>query len=42
MKLVLLLLCSLVLIHSHIYSSVPTITYNYDGRPLIYHLYLSL
>ena len=42
MKLVLLFLCTLVLIHSHIYSSTSKVTYNYDGKPLIYHLYLSL
>lgn len=42
MKLVLLFLCALVIANSHIYSSTPKVTYNYDGKPLIYHLYISL
>ena len=39
---VVLLVLLLWLAHSHIYSSPPTITYNYDGYPSYYSLYLSL
>jgi hypothetical protein len=42
MRLLLLFVCTLALVHAHIYSSVPKVTYNYDGKPLVYHLYLSL
>jgi len=41
MKVVLLVLL-LSMAHSHIYSSPPTITYNYDGHPYYYSLYMSL
>lgn len=42
MRILLLFVCLLAITHSHIYSSTPKVTYNYDGRPLIYHLYMSL
>lgn len=38
--LILLLLC--LAAHAHIYSSPPKVTYNYNGYPLYFSLYLSL
>lgn len=41
-KLPLLLLSLLVLTSCHIYSSTPKVTYNYNGYPLYFSLYMSL
>ena len=37
-----LLLLLVVLAQTHIYSSDSKVTYDFDGNPKIYHLYLSL
>lgn len=42
MKIFFLLLCCILLVNSHIYSSTPGVTYDINGNPLIYHLYVSL
>jgi hypothetical protein len=42
MKEFLLLLLLVLLAHGHIYSSTPKVTYNYNGRPLYFSLYMSL
>lgn len=42
MKRVLVLLLTVCLAFSHIYSSPPRVTYNYDGYPSYYSLYFSI
>lgn len=42
MKTLLLFMLCLLGCHSHIYASDTKVTYDYDGSPLIYHLYMSL
>jgi len=42
MKQALLLFLLLLTAYSHIYSVPPKVTYNYDGRPLYFSLFLSL
>ena len=42
MKCLILLLLCLLSCHSHIYSSDSRVTYDYDGNPMIYHIYLAL
>ena len=42
MKILVLILCCLLVINSHIYSAPPKVTYGINGKPLIYSLYLSL
>lgn len=42
MKQLLLLFLLLLTTLSHIYSVPPKVTYNYDGRPLYFSLFLSL
>lgn len=42
MKEFLLLLLMVVLASGHIYSTTPKVTYNYNGKPLYFSLYMSL
>ena len=42
MKQALLLFLLLLTAYTHIYSVPPKVTYNYDGRPLYFSLFLSL
>jgi hypothetical protein len=42
MKELLLLLLLILLARSHIYSTTPKVTYNYNGSPLYFSLYMSL
>lgn len=42
MKELLLLLLLVLLAQGHIYSSPPKVTYNINGRPLYFSLYMSL
>jgi hypothetical protein len=41
-KLLSILLATLIIAHSHIYTSTPTLTYGISGTPTTYHLYISL
>ena len=38
----LLLLALAIFASGHIYSAKPQVTYNYDGKPWIYHLFIEL
>ena len=42
MKAGVLFLILLCLAHSHIYSSDSKVTYDFEGNPSIYHIYLAL
>ena len=42
MKAIALFLALLCLASAHIYSSDSKVTYDYDGNPSIYHIYLAL
>ena len=39
---ILLLVCLISMTSAHIYSSPPKVTYNYDGYPSYYSLFMSL
>ena len=42
MKVIIIFLLCFCVTYSHIYASDSKITYDYDGNPKIYHIYLSL
>lgn len=42
MKEFLLLLLLALAVRSHIYSSTPKVTYNYEGTPLYFSLFMAL
>lgn len=42
MKLILIALLCLFCVNGHIYASDSKVTYDFDGNPLIYHIFFSL